>query len=411
MRKNIWIKQGSVMMTTEKLYYQDPYIKSFSARILQCKQDEKGRFYVVLDRTAFYPTGGGQPYDTGTINDVHVFDVEEEKGEIRHFIESPLEEKECHGEIDWDRRFDHMQQHAGQHILSAAFEDMYGYKTVGFHLGAEICTIDLEVSALTEEEANRSEEQANTVILENRPIKAIWVTEEELSKYPLRKPISFKEDIRLVIIPDFDYNGCGGTHPTETGQIGSMKILHWEKEKKNIRVSFVCGNRVLKQLQDKHHIIQRLTALLNAPQSDLEGATIRILEKEKELEKSKNELKEELLAKEADQLMEEAIIMKNYKLVKKIFHETPMTNLQKLANNVTQNSDKTLVLFINEKDNKFQIVCARSKDINFNMKEFIEHILPKINGKGGGSEWLVQGGGDKVLSAKELLEEMVQTIE
>src|SRR5699024_9274740 len=224
-------------------------------------------------------------------------------------------------------------------------------------------------------------------------------TEEELSKYPLRKPISFKEDIRLVIIPDFDYNGCGGTHPTETGQIGSMKILHWEKEKKNIRVSFVCGNRVLKQLQDKHHIIQRLTALLNAPQSDLEGATIRILEKEKELEK------------EADQLREQAIIMKNYKLVKKIFHETPMTNLQKLANNVTQNSDKTLVLFINEKDNKFQIVCARSKDINFNMKEFIEHILPKINGKGGGSEWLVQGGGDKVLSAKELLEEMVQTIE
>src|SRR5699024_7075913 len=370
-------------MTTEKLYYQDPYIRSFSAEILQCKEDEKGRFYVVLDKTAFYPTGGGQPHDTGSINDVRVYDVEEEKGEIRHFIDTPLEEGQCSGEIDWERRFDHMQQHAGQHILSAAFENMFGFKTVGFHLGGETCTIDLEVSALTEEEVNRAEGQANRVILENHPIKAIWVTKDELGKYPLRKTVSVTENIRLIIIPDFDYNGCGGTHPGETGQVSTVKILHWERQKKNIRISFVCGNRVLKQLDEKHRVIQRLTSLFSAPQMDLEDAATRIIEKEKELEKKVAELKDELLVLEVDKLIKKAVKKEDYKLVKKVFHETPVKKLQKMANEVIQKSSKMIVLFINEEDNKLQVVCARSKDMDINMEELIAQILPKINGKGG----------------------------
>lgn len=244
-------------MVTEKLFYQDQYMRSFTARLQKSDRDEKDRFYVVLDQTAFYPSGGGQPHDIGTLNGVNVCDVEEVDGEVRHYLEEPAEiHKEFTGEIDWNRRFDHMQQHTGQHILSAAFEEEFSYKTVSFHLGAEICSIDLEAESLTDKEIGRVESIANNIILENRPVETRWVTEEELSNFALRKEVSVSANIRLVIIPDFDYNGCGGTHPDSTGQINSVKILHWEKQKKNkIRVYFVCGSRVLKLLGEKHKVI------------------------------------------------------------------------------------------------------------------------------------------------------------
>jgi alanyl-tRNA synthetase len=215
-------------MTTEKVYYQDPYKQSFTTKLVKQAQDKNGGYYVVLEKTIFYPTGGGQPHDTGMINGVHVYEVEEIDGEIRHYVEQPIEShNEIIGEIAWDRRFDHMQQHTGQHILSAAFEEVYGYKTVSFHLGKELCTIDLEISNLNEEEANQTEELANKIILENRPIETKWITEAELSHYSLRKELSVSENIRLVIIPNFDYNGCGGTHPNSTGQVSAIKILNW----------------------------------------------------------------------------------------------------------------------------------------------------------------------------------------
>ncbi|GAA0596641.1 serine-tRNA(Ala) deacylase AlaX [Virgibacillus siamensis] len=395
-------------MITEKLYYQDSTIRSFSAQILHSEQDDHGRFYVVLDKTVFYPTGGGQPHDTGTLNDVRVYNVEEKNGEIRHYTDTFLEAEHCTGEIDWERRFDHMQQHAGQHILSAAFENMYGYRTVSFHLGTETCTIDLEVSGIHEEEVSRVEEKANDVILENRPIQIRWVTEEELHKFPLRKEVSVSENIRLVIIPDFDHNGCGGTHPNKTGQVGSIKLLHWERQKKNIRVHFVCGSRVLKQLQDKHRVIQGLITFLNAPQQDLEASASHILEQQKNLEKTNEQLQAELLVYEAQNLIEQAVVKDTYKLVKKTCRDRPVKKLQQLAVNVTQSTNKTLTLFVNESETKLQVVCARSNDVDINMKEFITQILPMINGKGGGSKTIAQGGGDKMLSPEKLIVEMVR---
>ncbi|SET98180.1 alanyl-tRNA synthetase [Salinibacillus kushneri] len=398
-------------MTTEKLYYQNPYIQSFSSRILQCETDELGCFYAVLKQTAFYPTGGGQPHDTGTINDVQVYDVEEVDGVIRHYIDRPLEEKECYGEVNWERRFDHMQQHAGQHILSAAFEDMFGYKTVSFHLGKEVCSIDLDVPKILEEEASQVEERANVIILENRPIEAKWVTQDELRYFPLRKAISVNENIRLVIIPDYDYNGCGGTHPKGTGQVSSIKILHWEKEKKKIRVHFVCGNRVRKQLHEKHQVIQGLNPLLKAPQENLEAAAKRLLDKQEILEKTISELKKELLLQEEDKLIYQAKRRNNCRMVKEIYSNRPMGELQQLARNVTQKADNMLVFMVNEKEDKLQVVCARSEDVGINMKAFITDLLPKINGKGGGSETIAQGGGNKLISSDALLEEMIKKID
>jgi alanyl-tRNA synthetase len=395
-----------------KLYYEDPYIHTFSAKIEKVTTDERGRTYVVLNKTAFYPTGGGQPHDVGTLNGVYVVEVVEEDGEVRHYVERPIDEHaECIGKIDWTRRFDHMQQHAGQHILSAAFDNTFGYKTVSFHLGEETCTIDLQIDQLHEEEAKKAEEIANQIILENRPIETKWVTEDELSQYTLRKALAVTDNIRLVIIPDFDYNGCGGTHPRSTGEVSMIKILHWEKQKKNtIRITFVCGNRVRKQLHEKHQIIQDLTGLLNSPQHKITDAASVLLNRIKELEKKINELTAQLLEYEGKELLDQGELHGNEKIVKVIFQNRPMSVVQQLAKMITNNTESTIVLFINETEDKLQFVCSRSMDVKRNMNQLVKQVLPLVNGKGGGSDHTAQGGGDKVLPTEELMDHLIDTL-
>ncbi|EKN64349.1 DHHA1 domain-containing protein [Schinkia azotoformans] len=398
-------------MATEKLYYQNQYIRSFTASLQKSDKDEQGRFYVVLDQTAFYPTGGGQPHDTGMINGVNVVDVEEVDGEIRHYIEKPIEaQKEFLCEINWERRFDHMQQHSGQHILSAAFDHLFSYKTVSFHLGKEICTIDIETTNLSEDEALQAEKLANSIIQENRPIEAKWVRENELENYSLRKELSVLDNIRLVIIPDFDYNGCGGTHPKATGEVSAVKILHWEKQKKNIRVYFVCGNRVIQQLHEKHKVIQSLMTILSAPQEKLEETANRVLQNTKELEKIIDDLKMKFLDHEANQLINGAQEFNNQKLVKIIFTNRSMAELQQLGKTIAANTDNIIALLLNEQNNKIQLVCSRSKDVNINMNNVIKQVLPLINGKGGGSDSVAQGGGERTISPEELMNELCKEI-
>ncbi|MCM3537953.1 alanyl-tRNA editing protein [Priestia endophytica] len=216
-------------------------------------QDKKGDFYIILEETAFYPTGGGQPHDIGTLNGIKVLTVEELDGEIRHYTERTLPDSDDKvvGVIDWERRFDYMQQHTGQHILSAAFAQLYDISTVGFHLGKDIVTIDLNISELTEEMISKAEKLANDIIIENRPIVTKWIEYDDLVNYPIRKTPSVKENIRLVIIDEFDYNGCGGTHPNTTGEVGAIKVLNWERQRKKIRLYFICGNRVMTQFDQK----------------------------------------------------------------------------------------------------------------------------------------------------------------
>ncbi|WP_246202533.1 alanyl-tRNA editing protein [Virgibacillus doumboii] len=398
-------------MTTKKLFYQNQYMRTFTAKVLNSYKDDNGHFYAVLHQTSFYPTGGGQPHDTGTLNGVHVFDVVEIDGEIRHYIEEPVESHhKIVGEINWERRFDHMQQHAGQHILSAAFEDVIGYKTVSFHLGKEICSIDLETADLTNEETNLAEEKANEIILQNRPIETKWVTKDELSNYTLRKELSVSDDIRLVVIPAFDYNGCGGTHPDSTGQVSSIKILHWEKQKKKTRVYFVCGNRVLKQLGEKHKVIQGLTDQLNAPQEDLNKMAKRTLRLTKHLENNIQELKTELISYETDRLINQAEIHQGYNITKAIFQNRQMSDIQQLAKLITAKTDNLLGFLINETDEKLQFVCAKNEDLDLNMNDIVKSVLPAINGKGGGNHLIAQGGGERTISPDELMDELINIL-
>jgi alanyl-tRNA synthetase len=391
----------------EKLYYHDAYIKEFSAELITQKEEESGRIYAILSQTAFYPTGGGQPFDTGFLNGVEVVDVEEVDGEIRHYIKEKLAEgNPVEGAIEWDRRFDHMQQHAGQHILSASFEDLYGYKTVSFHLGKDTLTIDLDTENLSADEAAKVEDLANQVILESRPIVTKWVDEEELKQYRLRKELSVSNNIRLVIIPDFDYNGCGGTHPNSTAEIGSLKILGWERQKKMVRVEFVCGKRVLNKLGQKHEVIKELTALLNAPEQDMSSSVNRLLAQKKELEKTIEEMKDQLLKFEANEIIESG---KN-DLVSRVFQNRSIQELQKLARLLVSTAEDKVFLLASENEEKLQFVFAKGKKIEGDLKGLSQRALSIIDGKGGGNDTLVQGGG-KWMSGEEFIQKVTGIIQ
>jgi alanyl-tRNA synthetase len=381
---------------TNKLYYEDAYIQTFSASIIKQEQD-----FVVLSETAFYPTGGGQPHDIGTLNGIAVTNVEIVEGEIRHYLETSLPVNTAHvnGSIDWRRRFDHMQQHAGQHILSAAFDQLFEWKTVSFHLGKESCTIDLNISEASEQQLQQVESLVNEIILENRPIETKWVTEDELVQYRLRKATKVREDIRLVIITNFDYNACGGTHPKTTGQVGLIKILQIEKQKRMIRVEFVCGNRVITHLHRKQGIIANLISSLSSPEEKLEDAVKILLDNGKSFEKQIANLKEPLLKYEAKELIRHS----EGTTTTSIFQNRTIQDLQKLAKLITLESIESVCVLISENENRLQLVAAKGSSVDQNMKELMEYILPLINGKGGGNDLIAQGAGENMVSSEQLL--------
>ncbi|MEH7305761.1 alanyl-tRNA editing protein [Neobacillus drentensis] len=393
-----------------KLYYQDPYLRTFIAKVVKQEQNTAGNWYVVLNQTAFYPTGGGQPHDFGTLTDRNVLNVEEIDGEIRHYLDRPLDDvgEEVIGKIDWERRLDHMQQHAGQHILSAAFDHLFAYKTVGFHLGAELLTIDLETENLSQQQVQEAEELANQIILENRPIETKWVTEDELSHYKLRKETKVKEDIRLVIIPNFDDNGCGGTHPKGTLEVRAIKVLDWERQKKKVRVQFVCGNRVVTQLGQKQKVLLELTKLLNAPEKEMEQAVLRLLETNKAVEKALEQTQENLFHYEAKDILGRGNDKEQYMLVSEVFQNRSIQELQKLARIITTEEENALVYFVSENDNRLQLVCARGQAGTESMKKVIANALPLINGKGGGNDSFAQGGGEALLSGEQMLQQILE---
>lgn len=394
----------------ELFYYQDVMMKEFEASILKQAIAEDGRKYIVLDNTAFYPTGGGQPHDTGYLNDVEVVDVEKEDGDIRHYVLSflPEDTKTVHGKLDWERRFDHMQQHAGQHILTASFVELFNYQTVSFHLGQETVTIDLDTSELTEEELQAVEKRANDIILDNRPIETKWITEEELSKYPLRKAIQVTGEIRLVIIPEFDYNGCGGTHPVTTGGVQAIKILSTEKQKNKTRVHFVCGMRIVHELGWRKKELSKAAKLANAPEKETAGAVQKLLDTQKSLEKKCTQAEKQLLSYEAKEL---AMENPTVPIITKAFVNRSIQELQQLARAIVKLAPENTILFVSRDREQVQFVAAKGKDTEqVSMKDVSNAVFSVIDGNGGGNDTFVQGGGKTGLSPNELLSKMVEAL-
>lgn len=396
-----------------RLYYENAMTKQFVGTVEKVSKDEKNNTYIVLNNTAFYPTGGGQPHDTGKIGDIEVINVEEVNGEIRHYLKEDADVStlvgEVHAEINWQRRFDHMQQHAGQHILTAAFVELFDFPTVSFHLGTESVTIDLQTSQVTEAQLLAAERLANDIILENRPIETKWVTKEEASAYPLRKALKVEGPIRLVIIPDYDYNGCGGTHPTSTGQVQAIKILNIEKMKQNIRVHFVCGGRVIHTLHTQNAVLTDVAKQLSAPKEEAHNALHKVMTTAKATEKALNDANDQLLQFEAKEIIANANNQES-KVIVKAFSERSIQQLQKLAKFITEQDEFITVALIGEFDDKYQIVTARGKSGTSNMKEVIQTILPLIEGKGGGNDMLAQGGGAKLIDRPSLIDALVESI-
>jgi len=377
------------MMPT-RLYYREPERRSFDAMVTSCESMASG-FGAVLDQTAFYPTSGGQPHDTGRLGEAVVLDVSErEDGAIVHLVDRPLAVgASVRGVIDWPRRLDHMQQHTGQHILSAAFDRLLDAATVSFHLGAEVSTIDLarEVSA---GEIARSEDEANRVVWEDRPVTVRFVTEAEAARLPLRKDPARSGELRLVDIRDFDLSACGGTHVQSTGSVGVIAVAAWERFKGGTRLTFVCGRRALRSHSCLRDVVAGATRVLSVAAEDLVGTIERLQGDHRERGRQLRRLQEELASATAERLRAEAETIGGLRGV--LRHEPGYDGaaLKTLAAAIV--SGPGIVAVLVGDGEPAPVVVARSADVPVDAGAVVKALLAELGGRGGGRPELAQGG-------------------
>ena len=396
---------------TDKLYLQDAYIREFTASLLASKQTEEG-WEVVLDRTAFYPEGGGQPCDTGEINGIRVTAVYEVDEQVIHVLQSLPDSNVVTGVIHWQKRFDHMQQHSGQHILSALFDEKWNAATVGFHLGSDSTQIDLALSELTPEQVADAEQAANSVLYDNLPITTEWVSREELDRYPIRKPPAKDfAKLRLVLVGNHDCCPCGGTHVKGTAEIGMLKILGWEKKNNTVRVDFACGERAFADYQLKHRLIQEFSSKLSAPVKELAEALSLRLAKGDSLARELAALRFELSQQQAIILLQTAPLYKDRKIIAHILQDSQPSDAAQLAKNLTSSfASVALVAAVSPDGGKCHLVFATNTD-GPDMGKLLKAALVKLNGKGGGNARLAQGGSTNTQGLQQVLADAVGEVQ
>jgi len=390
--------KGSGRVLSKRLYYEEPYLQEFKGKILE-KIKIDGKRALILDNTCFYPTSGGQPNDLGYIQGVSIVDVIEDNEKIIHVLKEGIEE-ECGdtviGKIDWERRFDHMQQHSGQHILSAALEKLWNADTVSFNLGDEICTLDIMKDNITSEEVKKAEILSNNIVLENKPIKVYFVDQESANELNLRKIPPQKGDIRIVEIKDFDVCACCGTHCGTTGEVGLIKILKWEKRGVKIRLDFICGKRSLKDYYWKNELIKNISNKLTIKDIELGEAVERMLEERKETRKELREIKEKLLEYEAKRLIDESSLRDNrIKMISKVFEEESFQEVREMVQKII-NLDESVVVLFGVKKEGAKILFACSRALKYDMNGLTREAAKFIEGHGGGAPNFAQAGGKKV---------------
>jgi alanyl-tRNA synthetase len=283
---------------TERLYLTDGYLTRFTAAVKDVRAYAE-RYEILLDKTAFYPTSGGQLHDVGRLGGRRVVDVQERGDQVVHIVDGSVPFGEVEGEIDWRVRFDHMQQHSGQHLLSACLEEALAAPTLSFHMGDETCTIDLGIESLNEGALHRAEDLVNERIWENRPIHARFVTDEELRALPLRKDPAVSEDVRVVSIEGVDHSPCGGTHLHATGEIGAVHLLGTERVRDATRLTFVCGRRALLHARVRRHIVGALAARFTTRDSEVTAAIAKLDDAARAARKREQALTQELARADA----------------------------------------------------------------------------------------------------------------
>lgn len=379
---------------SERAYYSDSYTHVFKARVRE-QVTHAGRPAVVLETTYFYPNVGGQPDDRGTLNGIPVEEVaiRESDKALLHVLAQPLGTMDTvEAEINWARRWDHMQQHTGQHILSQAFIRAAEAVTIGFHLGADTVTIDLDADKLSPLEVEKAEQIANAAIAANPTITAWFPNPDELAQLALRKTPDVDGPLRVIAIGDFDVTACGGTHVRQAAEVGLIKILKVEKQKKGSRVEFVCGNRALADYTRKHQAMSQLAADFTCGIPEVTEAVGRLRAEAQGLRKELRSAKDELLDHEALNLLNEADLKGDLRLVRGLWPGREMADLRGLATRLTAKAG--VVALLAAPGDKASLVFARSADLKQDMNTLFKAAVAQLpGGRGGGSAALAQGGG------------------
>ena len=391
---------------TDRLYYHNSFLYDFVAALEEVRQVD-GRTALVLDRTVFYPTSGGQVFDTGWLElepleaarssflpKLRVGEVSDaEDGAVLHFIDGEVPEGavRVRGFVDVERRRDHMQQHSGQHILSAAFVELFQMPTVSFHMGEESCTIDVDAKSLMTEQVRKAELRANQVILEDRPVGMHFVTAEKAREMGVRKiPPTERDELRLIEVQGFDLCACGGTHVRSTGQVGSILCRKVEKVKQGFRVEFVCGERAVRTARTDYETLVEAGALFSAGLWDVPTSIRKALEEGKAASKTQHRLLEEIAELEAAQLLAQAGGQSETRVIARVFPERDLAYVKLLAQKLTRGAK--VVALLGAGAGQAALVFAQSPGLPNDMGAVMKEAMTKLGARGGGNKDMAQGG-------------------
>jgi alanyl-tRNA synthetase len=395
---------------THRRYYTDSYTQRFTSRISEIVP-VAGGCAAVLEETYFYPTSGGQPHDTGRLGDAAVLDVSirEPDGAILHLVDTPLESGTVAAHLDWPRRYDHMQQHTGQHILSQAFERVAQAPTVGFHLGAERVSIDLGLSAIADRLIADAETLANEIVSSNAAIRAWFPEQAELRALALRKQPEVSGPVRVVAIGDFDVSACGGTHLGASSEVGLIAVLRTERLKRGVRVEFLCGGRARGDYARKHAIVRELSTALTCAPEELAGSVGRLQESLQESRRALAAQQERELDVEAAGRLAATTSRAGLRIVRAAWAERPVEQLKGLALRLTAESG--VVALLGVAGARAQLLFGRSENLSVDLKPAFDCALARLGGGRGGGARLLQGAAgpadlealERVLAEVELL--------
>jgi alanyl-tRNA synthetase len=403
---------------TRRLYYQDSFLYDFDAEIREVL--DSPRPALILDRTAFYPTSGGQVFDTGWITSdadakfrvTEVADAED--GKVVHYLEAMSNDLKpgvrVRGQVDAARRRDHMQQHSGQHVLSAAFIRLYNIPTVSFHMADDYCSIDLDTPVLTKEQIESAERLANEIILENRAVDTRFVTRDEAGKLGLRKlPPAERDELRLIEIRDFDLCACGGTHVSQTGQIASVLLRKVEKVRQGWRIEFVAGQRAVSTARRDFTTLTETAALFSAHLYDVPQQARKSLDEIKSLRKQREQSLDELAAAHAAALLAETPEANGRKLVVCTLADRELNFIKLLAQKLTRLAPNAVALVATASPQP-SLVFAQSAGQPFDMGALMKEIMSKLGGRGGGSKDMAQGGISNADGIEDALKAVAATL-
>jgi alanyl-tRNA synthetase len=407
------------MPETERLYYDDSHLIEFEAQVTDKTERVSGWTAVTLDRTAFYPTGGGQPSDTGTLAGLRVLEcIDDEGNGVLHVIQgrAPQIGATVKGRVDWARRLDHIQQHTGQHILSQAFVTLFNAPTRGFRVMQDFCEIDVELNNPTNESIERAVELANNVIWEDRQITIKSVTSEEAASLPLRKEPSREGVLRLIEIEGFDQTPCGGTHAYRTGEVGIIVVRSWERAKGLTRIEFLAGGRALADYRRANKTAREVAALFSAGRDDATKLAARMSEENQELQRRVRTLEQVAAKVEADELL--ANVSPNSvgdtglaatRVIAQVFENRDAESLKHLAQALIAHPHTVALLGSRDKD-VARLVFARSEDATGDMNSLMRDACAILDGRGGGKPDLAQGGGQNAGKLEEAIDRAVKSL-